>query len=823
MKRREFIKFSAILGASATLSASSLEGWAVKTNYSHKKVFSSNRFGMFEATIRSGEVTSTKPSKHDYFSSPMVRGVSDLMQNQTRVEYPMVRKSFLKANGPRNSDLRGKEEFVRVSWKTALDLVAKQMRTTFDKYGPESIYGECYWWGGSGRVGWGRTVSRRMMKVLGGFVTESGDYSTGAGLVIMPHVLGGSSVYDDPTKWKAILKYAKSVVIWGCDPVITNQVAGATPLHRCYGDYAKLKRAVASHKIKAFSVDPRTNDTARYLNSQRISPRPGTDPALMLGMIHYLYTKKLYDEEFVKKYTVGINKFKKYFLGEIDGVVKDINWAEKITKVPAKEIAEFATTLAKERSIILFGRAMQRQDHGEQNHWMVTVLAAMLGHMGLPGGGIEFSLAYDSDGATGKIAPTIIGISQSIPEKYNKKYPNAPWLKHKNVVIPSSRSIEAIANPGKMIDQDGKKIKLPDIKLMYNASGSLFTRHQDVNNMIKQWHKVDVVITADPYWTSTAKLSDIVLPVALELERVDIDQTGATKEYIIARKAEVEPAGESKSDFWICRELCKRWGYEDVFTEEKTELEWVKYIYADAVKKAKNMGIHMPSFERFWKRGYVRFPKDDRKSEYYTRYEDFRANPYKNRLGTPSGKIEIYSPVVAKFGYDDCKGYPSWIEPIEWLGKKELVKDYPLHLLSPHPKYRFHSQMNNSYIRGLYEKSGREPILLNTKEAKKRGIKDGDILRIFNDRGEILAAACITEDVSDNVIAIFEGAWYSPETWGEKSLCQHGCVNVLTMDKGSSKIGQSNISHTALVQVEKYDGALKSISAFSKPKILQNL
>lgn len=823
MKRRGFIKFGVALGAATTVKASGVEGFMEFTNFDQKTAFSANRFGMFTATIQSGEVIETKAFNNDYFPSPMIKATADAMQNTTRVEYPMVRKSYLKAMGPSNPELRGKDEFVRVSWETALDLAAKQMRTNFDKFGPESIYGECYWWGGSGRVSWGRTVSRRMMKVLGGFVTESGDYSTGAGVVVMPHVLGGSSVYDTPTKWKAIIENAKSVVIWGCDPVITNQITWSIPLHRCYEEFARLQKAVVTGKIKAFSVDPRINDTARYLGSTHIGVKPGTDPALMLGMIHHLYTKELYDVDFIKKYTVGFNKFKKYFMGELDGQAKDINWAEGITGVPAKEIAEFAATLAKERSIILCGRALQRQDHGEQNHWMCTVLSAMLGHIGLPGGGIEFSLAYNSSGATDKIAPTISGISQSIPEKYNKKYPDAPWLKNNDFIIPSSRSIEALVNPGKIIDQNGEKIKLPHIRLMYNASGSPLTRHQDVNNMIEQWKKVDTVITAEPYWTSTAKMSDIVFPVALELERIDIDQTGSVKEFIIARKAEVEPAGESQSDFWICRELCKRWGYEEVFTEEKTELDWVKSIYADAVEGGKALGLEMPSFEKFWEVGYVRFPIDDKETENYTRYTDFRENPYKYKLGTPSGKIEIYSPVVAKFEYDDCKGYPSWIEPQEWLGKKELVKKYPLHLVSPHSKYRLHSQLNNSYIRGLYEKSGREPIFLNAKEAKKRSLKSGDIVRVFNDRGEILAGVYITESVIDDVVAMCEGAWYSPEVLGEKTLCQHGNVNLLTIDKGTSKLAQSNIAHTALVEIEIYKGVLKPITAFNKPKILQSL
>lgn len=823
MQRRSFIKLGSILGASSAFGACSSTGFNELTNFNKEEVLTSNRFGMFYAKTTSGKVTCVHPFEGDYCPSPMINAIADRSQNQTRVEFPMVRKSYLKAKGASYNELRGKEEFVRVSWDTALDLAAKAMRENFDKYGSESIYGECYWWGGSGRVSWGRTVSRRMMKILGGFVSESGDYSTGAGLVIMPHVLGGSSVYDTPTKWKSILENTKNVVVWGNDPILTNQITWSTPLHRCFKDFEKLQKASIEGKIKVFSVDVRKNDTQRYLNSEFISVKPNTDVALMLGMAHHLFIRKLYDAKFVKKYTVGFNKFKKYLLGKTDGIEKDINWASNICGVKADTIASFAKTLAKERSIILCGRALQRQDHGEQAHWMCTVLSAMLGHMGLPGGGIEFSLAYNSSGATDKIAPTIGGISQSIPEEYDKKYPDAPWLKNKGVVIPSSRSIEALEYPGKEIDQNGKKIKLPHIRLMYNASGSPFTRHQDVNNMLEQWKKVDTVITAEPYWTFTAKMSDIVFPVATEMERIDIDQTGSTKEYLIARKPIVKPAGDSKSDFWICKELCKRWGYEEVFTEGKDELQWVKSIYADTIDKAKRMGLKMPSFHEFWEKGYVQFPKDDTSTQNYTRYENFRKNPYKYKLGTPSGKITIYSPVVEKFNYDDCKGYPTWIEPIEWLGDKEKTKKYPIHIISPHSKYRLHSQLNNSYIRGMYEMSGREPIVLNPKDAKERGLKTGDIVRVFNDRGEILTSVYISDIIQENVGAICEGAWYSPENPGEKSLCQHGNVNVLTIDKGTSKLAQSNIAHTALAQVEKYDGIIKSITAFNKPDIFQEL
>ena len=444
----------------------------------------------------------------------------------------------------------------------------------------------------------------------------------------------------------------------------------------------------------------------------------------------------------------------------------------------------------------------------------------MLGYIGKEGLGFEFSLGYDSGGMTNKISPTLKGISTRISEKY-ENLGKAPWKDAKNVTIPSSRSIEALEYPGKEIDYDGTKIKLPRMRVAYMASGSMFTRHQDVNNAVKQWRKFETVITAEPYWTSTAKFSDIVLPVAVEVERNDINQTGDSGEYIVAYKPVIAPMGESKSDFWICEQICKRWGYGEAFSEGKDELGWMKEFYADAAEQAKGLNLSMPSFEEFYEKGFVRFEKDDESNALYTRLAAFRENPAKNRLGTPSGKIELYSPTIAKMNYADCPAHPAWIEPFEWLGNAS--KKYPLHIVSPHSRYRLHSQLNNSIIRNFAEVSGREPMLINPKDAKERGLATGDIARVFNGRGEILTGVLVTDVVPPSVIAICEGAWYDPEIWGEKSLCQHGCVNVLTRDKGTSSLAQSNSAHTALAQVEKFKGEIRPITAFSKPKILQSI
>ncbi|MCR8685283.1 molybdopterin-dependent oxidoreductase [Campylobacter ureolyticus] len=815
MKRRDFMKFSLV--ASSAAYANRIE--AIKeTIFDDKKVLSANRFGAFYAKLNSGQIVSVDNFEHDAFPTTMNNSLADRIQNESRVLYPYVRKSYLEKRGPNKPELRGEDEFVRVSWDEALDLAANALKENFDKYGPESIYGECYWWGGCGKVSWGRTVAHRMLTILGGYVEETDDYSTGAGIAIMPYVLGSTAVYDTPTRWEAIIKECKNVVFWGTNPVVTNQIGGAVNTHNVYKYYQKVKKLKDEGKISITSIDTFRNDTARYFESEYIPVRPNTDTAMMIGMCHYLYENKLYDEEFIKKYTVGFNKFKDYFLGKNDGVVKDLAWASKICNVEVKALEELCKKLAKDNSIIIAGRALQRQDHGEQVFWMVVTLSAMLGHIGKMGGGFEFNQSYNNGGAGSMIGPSLKGISAIPSQKYTDE--NSPWTKNKNYTIPTSRSIQALESPGSEIGFKGTKIKLPRMRVAYNASGSMFTRHQDVNRAVEAWKKLDTVITAEPFWTSQAKLSDIVLPVAIEGERTDIIESQATREFIFALKPVITPMGESKSDFQICKEICKRWGMEEVFSEGKSELEWVKEIYADVMNQAKTLGYtNMPSFDEFWEKGYVRFDKKDDENKYYTRLSNFRENPRKFRLGTPSGKIEIFSPEIEKMGYDDCLAHPVWLEPFEWLGNKEKTKKYPLAISSPHSRFRLHSQLNNSIIRNYTEIGAREPVILSPKAAKARDIKTGDIVRIFNDRGEILCGAIVSDIAQDDVAIICEGAWYDPEVYGKKTLCQHGCVNVLTHDKGTSKLGQSNCAHTCLAEIERYKGVVMPIRAFSKPKI----
>ncbi len=809
MNRRNFIKLSALAAASAQ--ASRIEG-IEKTIFDDRKTLCFNKFGAFYARTIADQVVSTEPFEGDAFPNVNNNALPDMMQNETRVLHPYIRKSYYEKMAPNKPELRGKEEFVRVSWETALDLVAKTLRENYDKYGAEAIYAETYQWGSLGKVGHSQKTARRMLNILGGFVLEQGGYSFGAAQTLMPHVVGHVEPRQNPTKWEAILKNAKNLVFWGTDPVVSNEMAIGVPMHNSYAYYEKFKVAHKEGKMKIYSVDVYRNDTARYINSEFIGVRPCTDTAMMIGMCHHLYTSGLYDKEFIAKYTVGFEKFRDYFLGKEDGVVRDAKWASEICGASEKTIKNFAETLAKESTMIVCGFAIQRQDHGEQAYWALVTLASMLGQIGKEGCGFSTNAQSHKNGDTTYLAPKLKSLKDKPSQKYTTE--NSPWAKSKTYPLPNSRYTEALERPGEEIERNGKKTKLPHIRVAFNANGSTFTRHQDVNRAVLARQKIDTVITTEPYWTSSAKLSDIVLPVAIETERVDIDMSNSTGEYLFAMKPVVAPMGESRSDYWIAREICKRWGYEEAFTEGKDEFDWVKEIYADAAKQAKEMGYDMPSFEAWWEKGYFKFEKVDDK-KYYTAYADFRADPEKNKLKTPSGKIELYSEAIAAFGYDDCPPHAAWLEPFEWLGG--ATAKYPLALTSPHSKFRLHSQFNNSLIRNYNEIAGREPILLSPRLAAARGIKNGDVVRVFNDRGEILCGAQITEAVPQNVVIVCEGAWYDPEKPGEKSLCRHGCVNVLTKDVGSSRLSQSNTAHTTLVQIEKYKGKIERVRAFDRP------
>ncbi|MGL5397571.1 MAG: molybdopterin dinucleotide binding domain-containing protein, partial [Shewanella sp.] len=262
-------------------------------------------------------------------------------------------------------------------------------------------------------------------------------------------------------------------------------------------------------------------------------------------------------------------------------------------------------------------------------------------------------------------------------------------------------------------------------------------------------------------------------------------------------------------------------GKEKEYTRNMSEMEWIETLYNEC--KAANAGKYeMPDFATFWKQGYVHFGE----GELWTRHADFRNDPEINPLGTPSGLIEIFSRKIEQFGYDDCQGHPMWMEKAERSHGGPGSNKYPMWLQSCHPDHRLHSQMCESKeYRETYTVNGREPVYISPEDAKNRGIKDGDIVRVFNDRGQLLAGAVVSDRFPKGVVRIHEGAWYGPvgkdgsvEGGAEiGALCSYGDPNTLTLDIGTSKLAQACSAYTCLVEFEKYQGKVPKVSSFDGP------
>ena len=312
------------------------------------------------------------------------------------------------------------------------------------------------------------------------------------------------------------------------------------------------------------------------------------------------------------------------------------------------------------------------------------------------------------------------------------------------------------------------------------------------------------------YWTPTAKMADIIFPITTPYERNDLTMSGDYSNLsIYPMKQAITPKYKAKSDYEVFCDLARAAGFGARYSEGKSEMEWLKEFYSSAYNQAKKAGImladgqEMPDFETFWKNNKPISFAPTMEGEGFVRYADFREDPILNPLGTPSGKIEIYSEVIAKMGYKDCKGFPQWFEPIEWIGMKDRPAEFVL--VSPHPSLRLHSQLSNTSLRKQYAISDREPIWINIEDAKAKGIKDGDVLRVYNKRGQILAGAIVSNIVPKGVVRIYEGAWYDPEDLNlPNTLCKNGNANVLTIDMPSSELANGNIANTAMVNIEKY-------------------
>ncbi|UXI02319.1 trimethylamine-N-oxide reductase TorA [Photobacterium sp. TY1-4] len=774
---------------------------------------SGSHWGAFRARIYNGKVVEIKPLERDKYPSDMINGILGVIYNPSRVRYPMVRLEWLKKH-KYSGDTRGNNRFVRVTWDEALDLFYQELERIQKDYGPWALHAGMTGWRQTGQFHSCGNHMQRAVGMHGNFMTKVGDYSTGAGQTILPYVLGSTEVYAQGTSWPDILANSKTIVFWANDPLKNTQVGWQCETHDSYRYYAQLKDKVASRAIRVICIDPVRSKTLNYLDCEHFYVNPQTDVAFMLALAHTLYQEALYDKAFLSTYALGFDDFIPYVVGEgKDQVEKSPEWAEPICGVKADTIRQLARDLAGGRTQLIFGWAIQRQQHGEQPYWMGAVLAAMLGQIGLPGGGVSYSHHYSGVGIppTGASGPG--GFPRNLDQGKKPKWDNDDFNGYSSS-IPVARWLDAILEPGKTINYNGNQVKLPDTKMLVVSGCNPWHHHQDHNRMKLAFQKLQTVVTIDFAWNATCRFSDIVLPACTQFERNDLDLYGAyAATGILAMHKLVDPLYQSKTDFEIFTELCRRFDRHKEFTRDMDEMTWLKQLYQEC-REANKATFPMPEFDAFWADGLVDFGE----GRNFIRHADFRADPEISPLGTPSGFIEIFSRKIDRFGYEGCQGHPMWFEKLERSHGGPMSDKYPLWLQSAHPDQRLHSQMCESEdYRATYTMQGREPVYIGPEDAKQRGIKDGDLVRVYNDRGQLLAGARISENFPPGVIRIHEGAWYGPLNEKVGALDTYGDPNTLTMDIGTSELAQACSANTVVVEVEKYSGEVPPVTAFGGP------
>ena len=756
-----------------------------------------SHWGVYDVAVNGDTVSVAGAYAGDRSPSPLIHSLPAIVRGAERVRRPSVRRGYFKSGPGKTSPDRGGDSFVEVSWDTALKLVADELQRVRAQHGDDAIYGGSYGWASAGKLHHAPSQVKRFLNLGGGFTDKLGNHSFGSAMVILPYVIGRGDVTNMASDWSSVVGNTQLFLLFGgANPKNSQLCSGGLTVHSSQ-DW--MLRAAKSG-TRFVNIGPARGDTADGLDAEWLSIRPNTDTALMLGLAHTLAAEGLADERFLAAYTTGYERFKPYLLGTTDGTPKDATWAARICDIPSDAITALARRMTSSRTMISLGWAAQRGDHGEQPCWMLATLAAMLGQIGLPGGGFAFGYG------------AVNGVGMPRPDRLPKPRLGVgvnPVKSH----VPVGRVTDMLLSPGETIDYNGGRYTYPDIRMIYTCGGNPFHHNAQLNKLVACWQRPETVIVHEPFWTPAAKHADIVLPATTTLERNDILAADLDRHYVAMKQA-IAPVFEARNDLDTFAELADRMGYRDAFTEGRNEMGWLRHLYTEAAGSCVKLGHAMPSFDEFWDKGVHAFPEPASGAVFLA---EFRADPAKNPLKTLSGKLEIWSEKIAGFGYADCPAHPVWLEPAEWLGS-ELTQRFPIHLISNQPRTRLHSQLDPAPVSRQSKIHDREPLRLHPDDAAKRGIADGSTVRVFNDRGAFVAGVMLDAQLRPGVAQISTGAWFDPETPGTPgSMDKHGNPNVLTSDRGTSSLAQSNSVQSLLVEIEKINDA-PAVSAFVPPQ-----
>jgi len=651
-------------------------------------------------------------------------GQIERVYHPDRLQYPLRR------TGP-----RGSGQFERISWEEALDEVASQMLRVRARYGNAAILDASR--SGSLSMLHGRSAALRFLYMFGGCTELWSNMSAEAEVFAVRMTYGAKAVYKSAGREPTDYVNSKLILMWGWSP-------GDGTFGTGTWQYLRLAK---KRGVRIVCVDPRRTRSSAVLADEHVFIQPSTDAAALIAMAYVIASEGLHDQAYCDTHVLGFDEehlppgapagasYLSYLNGLPDGVKKTPEWASEITGIPAETIRRLAIEFATAKPAALqCGYAPGRTAYGEQFHRAAYALAAITGNVGIKGGNSGVS-----NGATGRT-----GIKR-IPTGTNPI----------DARVSSPLLADLLAR--------GRKGDYPaDIKLIYSAGGDLFNQAPNVNKMVHSLEGVEFIVAQDHFLTPTAQQADIVLPATTFWERNDVHTPWAgAGHYAIYMKQAIEPMGECRNDIEIFADLADRVGIRGY--NDKTEEAWLRELTGDAVD----------DFDAFAENGVARFAAPEDAVAFAREIRE----PERHKFTTPSGKIEIYSTAMAAnpdpYGLGPMPAIPTWVPPFR------ENSPYPLKLLTPKSRARTHSIHSNQPVLGRVD---RDDVWLHPSDARARGIADGDLVRVFNDRGTVMLPARVTDRMAQGAVSIKEGAWFTPDGEGADT---RGCANVLTDDRSA--------------------------------------
>ncbi len=774
---------------------------------------------------------------------------------ENRIKYPYRRQSF-DPKGDRHPEMRGRDEYVRISWDEALDLVAGEITRIREKYGPAAITGMT-----SSHHNWG--LLHYKMGPFGRFF----------------NILGYTTLFDNPDSWEGwqwgavhtygfhwrmghceqsellqdALKNTEQIIFWSVDPNSTSFMYS--------GQENLLWRLwMKELGIQFVFIDPYCNCTASTMGDKWIAPRPGTDAALAEAIAYVWLKEGTYDKWFIENRTVDFEEWEKHILGEDGGTPCTPEWAADICDITAHDITALAHEWAAKKTMLAVGSIFGatgacREAYSTEWPRLCVLLMAMQG-FGKPG--VNFW------GGTAGAAP--IDYTFNMPG-----YSSAGWDSFgtiaKKPAFPDGNTVtqktyrlllpEAILNPpiswigegfcGNSVEQQFNRFTCPEegpngapIKMIYRHGGSFISTMTETNRWVRMYQSpnLEFVVMQDCHWQSETKFGDIILPASTNFEHTDLSEWGNAGGYgvndmnsnhrvIIYHQKCIDPLWESKPDYEIYTLLAERLGFKEEYTEGNSFEDWNKkvYEYSDLPKYI--------GYEDFKKKGYFVVPSMPPDAEplvsfrwfYEGRPNDLKSEPLNPNIGTdrahllstPSGKVEFVSQTLKEFDPNDEERppMPRYIPSWEGYNTEELTKDYPLQLVSPHPRFSYHTHHDNKSLwlddipQHRVKKDGYAywPIRIHPKDAAERGISEADIVKVYNGRGAVLCSAHVTERIRPGSVHSYEaGSKYDPLEPGKPgSIDRGGCINLLTPSRMVSKNAPGMANNSCLVEISKWE------------------